>query len=125
METYLVRLLCKNTCQGGREAGLGKGDCSKPEADLLGISGAGGLEAFWPQSFPELRKRPTLPNACMLSLEEGCDFGQGQGRAAPGEELSCELSAPHNPSSCKNGFLSHRKEDSVWSTPASTAVKWV
>ena len=86
-------------------------------ADPLGISGVG----MALQSCPELRKRAKPLNPCRLSLGEGDNFGQGQWRAVPGEELSHELSAPRSPSSCRNEFFSPGKECG-WSTKASTTV---
>lgn len=53
---------------------------------------AGGMGM--PQSCPEFRKRATPLNPCMSSPGEACAFGQGQGRAVPGKELSFELPTP-------------------------------
>lgn len=98
MDSEVVRILCTNICQGVREAGMGKSDGNKMEADPRAF-----LELGWPFGAEPRRKAKSL-NPHRLSAGDRCNFGHS--REVPGEELCCELLAPPHPSSCRNEFFS-------------------
>lgn len=96
MNSEVSRVLCTNICQGVREAGMDKSDGNKMKADPRAF-----LELGWPFGAEPRRKAKSL-NPRRLSAGDRCNFGHS--REVPGEELSCELLAPHIPAAAGMSF---------------------
>lgn len=96
MDSEVGRVLCTNICQGVREAGTGKSDSNKMEADPRAF-----LELGWPLG-AELRRKAKSLNPRRLSSGDRCNLGHW--REVPGEGLSCELLAPHIPAAAGMSF---------------------